>query len=70
MSASVRRVVSTAPPFVDRVDLCDRSTSWGDDEGLATKDINGWIIVMIGPVTHIAHGERKDVGRFRDRGRR
>ena len=70
MPAAVRRVVCTTPPFVDRVDLCDRSTSWGDDEGLTTKHVDGWIIVMVSPVTHVAHGERKEVSRCRDRGRR
>ena len=68
MSASIRRVVSTAPPFVNRVDLCDRSAGWGDDDGLTTKHVDSWIIVMVSSITHVAHGERKDVGR--DRGRR
>ena len=69
VSTSVRRVVATAPPFIDCVDLCDRSTGWGDDERFAAKDIDRRIIVVIGPVTDIAHRKRKDIGRDWDCGR-
>ena len=70
MSTSIRRVVAAARPFIDRVDLRDRSASWGDDECFATKHVDSWIIVMVSPVTDFAHCERKDIGRDWDRGRR
>ena len=69
VSASVRRIISAARPVVDCADLRNRSAGWGDDECFAAEDINGWIIVVIGPVTHIAHREGKDIGRDWDRGR-